>query len=74
MPRCGATELGGYLGINYKGLSFMSSYTGQEASSFVRGIVGDTRLKRGFADLGLRAAVATAKWDMTFNVTYDPAR
>jgi outer membrane receptor protein involved in Fe transport len=61
---------GGYLGINYKGLSFSSSYTGQESSSFVRGIVGDTRLKRGFADLGYALHVA-AKWDMTFNVTYD---
>jgi outer membrane receptor protein involved in Fe transport len=60
---------GGYLGVNYKGLSFMSSYTAQEAPSFVRGIVGDTRLKRGFSDLGysLRAA---AKWQMTFNATY----
>jgi outer membrane receptor for ferrienterochelin and colicin len=61
--------LGGYLGINYKGLSFMSSYTAQEAPSFVRGIVGDTRLKRGFSDLGYKAQV-TSKWRMTFNATY----
>jgi outer membrane receptor protein involved in Fe transport len=60
---------GGYLGINYKGLSFMSSYTEQEAPSYVRGIVGDTRLKRGFGDLGY-ALQATEKWKMTFNVTY----
>ena len=60
---------GGYLGINYKGLSFMSSYTGQEAPSFVRGIVGDTRLKRGFADLGYSLR-ASARWRMTFDVTY----
>jgi len=60
---------GGYLGINYKGLSFMSSYTGQEAPSFVRGIVGDTRLKRGFSDLGYSLR-ASAKWRMTFDVTY----
>jgi outer membrane receptor for ferrienterochelin and colicin len=60
---------GGYLGINYKGLSFMSSYTGQEAPSFVRGIVGDTRLKRGFSDLGYSLR-ASAKWRMTFDITY----
>jgi len=61
--------LGGYLGINYKGLSFMSTYTAQEAPSFVRGIVGDTRLKRGFSDLGysLRAG---PKWETAFNATY----
>jgi outer membrane receptor protein involved in Fe transport len=61
--------MGGYLGINYKGLSFMSSYTAQEAPSYVRGIVGDTRLKRGFSDLGYKAQV-TSKWRMTFNATY----
>jgi outer membrane receptor for ferrienterochelin and colicins len=60
---------GAYLGINYKGLSFMSSYTAQEAPSYVRGIVGDTRLKRGFSDLGYTLKAA-AKWAMTFNGTY----
>ena len=60
---------GGYMGINYKGLSFMSSYTAQEAPSFVRGIVGDTRLKRGSGDLGY-AVQASSKWKMTFNGTY----
>ena len=61
--------IGSYLGINYKGLSIMSSYTEQEASSFVRGIVGDTRLKRGFADIGYKVQ-ASARWEMTFNGTY----
>jgi outer membrane receptor for ferrienterochelin and colicin len=60
---------GGYMGINYRGLSFMSSYTGQEAPSYVRGIVGDTRLKRGFSDLGYSLR-AVANWQMTFNATY----
>jgi outer membrane receptor for ferrienterochelin and colicin len=60
---------GAYMGINYKGFSFMSSYTEQEAPSYVRGIVGDTRLKRGFSDLGYRLR-ATARWEMTFNATY----
>jgi len=40
---------GVYLGIDYKGLSFMSSYTGVEDASFVRGIVGDVRSKRDLA-------------------------
>jgi outer membrane receptor for ferrienterochelin and colicin len=60
---------GGFLGINYKGWTFMSAYTEQEAPSYVRGIVGDTRLKRGFSDVGY-ALKATDKWDMTFNGTY----
>jgi outer membrane receptor for ferrienterochelin and colicin len=60
---------GGYMGINFRGFSFMSSYTAQEAPSYVRGIVGDTRLKRGFADAGYRIH-AGAKWEMTFNGTY----
>jgi outer membrane receptor protein involved in Fe transport len=60
---------GAYLGVNYKGLSFMSSYTGLEQSSFVRGIVGDVRSKRGFADLGY-SLKAASKWDMSFNLTY----
>jgi outer membrane receptor for ferrienterochelin and colicins len=60
---------GAYLGLNYKGWSFMSSYTAAEQASFVRGIVGDVRSKRGFGDLGysLRAA---PKWEMRFNLTY----
>ena len=60
---------GAYLGVDYKGLSFMSSYTAAEGASFVRGIVGDVRSKRGFGDLGysLRAA---SKWEMHFNLTY----
>lgn len=60
---------GGYLGINYKGLSFNSSYTEQESPSFVSGIVGDTRLKQGFSDLGYTLQ-PTAKWEMTVNGTY----
>ena len=60
---------GAYLGVNYKGLSFMSSYTAAEEASFVRGIVGDVRSKRGFGDLGY-SLKAAAKWQMTFNLTY----
>jgi outer membrane receptor protein involved in Fe transport len=60
---------GAYLGLNYKGLSVMSSYTGVEEASFVRGIVGDVRSKRGFGDLGY-SLKAASKWEMTFNLTY----
>jgi TonB dependent receptor len=60
---------GEYLGVNYKGLSFMSSYLAQESPSFVNGIIGDTRVKRGFSDLGYTLQ-ATSRWRMTFNATY----
>ena len=60
---------GAYLGLNYKGFSFMSSYTAVEDASFVRGIVGDVRSKRGFGDLGY-SLKAAPKWQMTFNLTY----
>lgn len=61
--------IGSYLGINYKGLSFMSSYTAQEHPTFAQGILGDLRLKRGFGDLGYELD-ASARWKMTFNATY----
>lgn len=60
---------GAYLGLNYKGLSFASCYTGMEESSFVRGIVGNVRTKRGFGNLGYRLKAAS-KWEMTFDLTY----
>jgi len=60
---------GAYLGVNFKGFSFMSSYTGQDGIGFVRGNVGDLRWKRGFTDLGYTLK-PTAKWDMSFNFTY----
>jgi len=61
--------LGAYAGIDFKGLSFMSSYTDQEAPDFGPAIVADTRQKRGFANLGY-ALHATARWKMTFDLTY----
>ena len=60
---------GAYLGINYKGLRFMSSYTGVEEGSFIRGVLGDVRWKRGFTDLGYDLKV-TSKWEMSFDFTY----
>ncbi len=60
---------GAYLGINYRGFRFMSSYTGVEEASFIRGILGDVRWKRGFTDLGYDLK-ASSKWDMSFDATY----
>jgi len=60
---------GAYLDLNYKGLTFMSSYTAAEGASFVRGIVGDVRSKRGFGDLGY-SLKAASQWEMRFNLTY----
>lgn len=60
---------GGYLGLNYKGLSFMSSVTGFESTSFVADIIGQPHWRRGFADLGYSLKV-NRKWDMSFNATY----
>jgi len=60
---------GAYLGINYQGFRFMSSYTGVEEASFVAGVLGDTRWKRGFTDLGYDLK-ASSKWEMSFDFTY----
>jgi outer membrane receptor for ferrienterochelin and colicin len=60
---------GAYLGINYEGFRFMSSYTGVEEASFIRGVLGDVRWKRGFTDLGYDLR-ASSKWEMSFDFTY----
>jgi len=60
---------GAYLGLNYKGLSLMSSYTAVEQASFIGGILGNVRSKRGFGDVGY-SLQAAPKWEMRFNLTY----
>jgi len=60
---------GDYLGLNYRGLSFMSMFTEWQSTSFTQGSVGETRLSRDFANLGYDAR-ARDNWDMNFNVTY----
>jgi outer membrane receptor for ferrienterochelin and colicins len=60
---------GAYLGVNYKGLSFMSSFTQWATEYFIPGMTGETRWQRGFADIGY-AFTAKGKWDMTVNLTY----
>ncbi len=59
---------GAYLGVDYKGLSFMSAFT-DLGTSYIEGGVGNALWKRGFGDLGYHLK-ATNKWDMTFNLTY----
>ena len=60
---------GGYLGANYRGLSLMSSFTDWQTSGFVRGTVGESRWKRGFADLGYDFKVGKG-WNSNLNLTY----
>jgi outer membrane receptor for ferrienterochelin and colicins len=62
---------GAYLGINYKGLSIMSSYT-DYTTAYNEGLPGIARWRRGFADLGYTFK-PTAGWDMSFNLTYTRA-
>jgi outer membrane receptor protein involved in Fe transport len=58
-----------YIGVNFKGLSFMSSLTQWGTANFVRGEVGTSAWRRAFADVGYATKVA-ANWDTSVNLTY----
>jgi len=60
---------GAYLGASYKGLTFMSSYTSLESTSFFFQQLADVRWKKGFFDVGY-SFKPTAKWEMSFALTY----
>jgi outer membrane receptor for ferrienterochelin and colicins len=60
---------GAYLGVNYKGFSFMSAITEWRSAYFAGGVPGLIRFRRGFADLGYELK-ASSRWDMNFNLTY----
>jgi outer membrane receptor for ferrienterochelin and colicins len=60
---------GDYLGMNYKGLSFMSAFTEWQSTAYVQGAVGETRQTRDFGDLGYEHK-ARDNWDMQFNTTF----
>ena len=60
--------IGDYLGMNYKGLSFMSAFTEWQTTAFVQGAVGETRQTREFANLGYDYK-ARDNWDMNFHAT-----
>ena len=60
---------GGYVGINYKGLSLMSAVTEWRTAEFAGGVPGLIRWRRAFADLGYKIE-ASRRWEMNFNLTY----
>jgi outer membrane receptor protein involved in Fe transport len=60
---------GGFAGLTYKNLSVMSSFTEWQTAAFVRGTVGESHWKRGFADVGY-GIKATDQWRMQLNATY----
>lgn len=60
---------GGYLGLSYRGLSVMSSFTEWRTAAFIRGSVGEDRWRRGFADVGY-VFKASSVWTMNVNLTY----
>jgi outer membrane receptor protein involved in Fe transport len=47
----------------------MSSVTGLDSTSFVGDVIGQPRMRRGFADLGY-SFKARRNWEMNFNLTY----
>ena len=60
---------GGFAGITYKGLAATTSFTEWRNAAFVRGTVGESRWRRGFADVGY-GFDATTRWKMNLNATY----
>ena len=60
---------GAFAGVTYKNLSVMSSFTEWRTAAFVRGTVGESHWKRGFADVGY-ALEPSDKWRMNLNATY----
>jgi hypothetical protein len=50
---------GGFAGVTYKNLSVMSSFTEWRTAAFVRGTVGESNWKRGFADVATRSRPLT---------------
>jgi outer membrane receptor protein involved in Fe transport len=61
--------VGSYLGVNYRDLSIMSSFTEWQSTAFVMGNVGETHLTRDFLNVGYDHK-QTSNWDMDFNLTY----
>ena len=43
--------VGAYMGLNYKGLSFMSSFTEWQSTGFIEGTVSPTRLHAGISGI-----------------------
>src|SRR5581483_9619971 len=58
-----------FLSANYKGLNFTSLFTDWNSASFVRGVAGFPKWKRGFGDLGYGFKPAS-RWKSRFDLTY----
>ena len=59
---------GGYVGIDFRNLTVMSSFT-EWKTSYIEGTVGEARWRRGFADVGYRIK-PRERWAMDVNLTY----
>jgi outer membrane receptor for ferrienterochelin and colicins len=60
---------GAYIGLDYRRLRFMSSFTDWQTAAFVRGTVGENRWRRGFADVGY-SMTPRRNWDTSVNLTF----
>ncbi|MGD1073400.1 MAG: TonB-dependent receptor plug domain-containing protein, partial [Bryobacteraceae bacterium] len=60
---------GGYLGLNYKDLSFMSAFTEWQSNGVTEGTVSETRLTRVFGNPGYDHKVAQNR-DMNYNLAF----
>jgi outer membrane receptor for ferrienterochelin and colicins len=58
-----------FIRADYRGLTVASMFTQSETGSFVQGLAGVTKWRRGFADVGYHTAV-TDDWDMSVNASY----
>ena len=62
---------GAYLGLDYEGLRFMSTFNQWQHAYFFRGTTGENTWRRAFGDLGYRLQVSESlNWDMEFHGTY----
>ena len=59
---------GGFVDLTFHGLRFMSTLD-EWKTSYIEGLVGEARWRRGFGDLGYTFQPAR-NWDMSFNLTY----
>lgn len=60
---------GMFLSANYKGLSVTSLFTDWYSASFVRGVAGSPKWKRGFGNLGYSFKPAS-RWTSSLDLTY----
>jgi outer membrane receptor protein involved in Fe transport len=61
--------VGAYVGVNYKALRFMSSFTEWQSTGFIEGTVSHSRLSRDFANLGYDYKINSI-WSMSLDLTF----